>query len=138
MEKSFCNLLFQAIVCSVIVLAGVSNEALAQSGYDYDDYNDDRRYYRDRDYRDDYDNRRDEQRQERRELDRERRRIERERRELEEERARSYEDTVSNNTTKTERCPSGFQPSENKCTPQERSQGCKDMRLPGGLGCVKR
>ena len=40
--------------------------------------------------------------------------------------------------TNNEHCPSGFRPSENKCTPQERARGCKDMRLPGGLGCVKR
>lgn len=37
-----------------------------------------------------------------------------------------------------EECPPGFKPSENKCRPDERRRGCKDMRLPGGLGCVKR
>lgn len=37
-----------------------------------------------------------------------------------------------------ERCPSGFHPSEQKCSPEERRRGCKDMRLPGGLGCVRR
>ena len=37
-----------------------------------------------------------------------------------------------------ERCPAGFQPSENKCRPDERRHGCKDIRLPGGLGCVHR
>ncbi len=37
-----------------------------------------------------------------------------------------------------ERCPSGFRPSEQKCSVEERRRGCKDMRLPGGLGCVKR
>ncbi len=37
-----------------------------------------------------------------------------------------------------EECPSGFRPSENKCSSEERRRGCKDMRLPGGLGCVKR
>ena len=37
-----------------------------------------------------------------------------------------------------ERCPSGFNPSERKCTTEERRRGCKDMRLPGGLGCVRR
>lgn len=35
-------------------------------------------------------------------------------------------------------CPPGFQPSEQKCSPEERRRGCKDMRLPGGLGCVRR
>lgn len=37
-----------------------------------------------------------------------------------------------------ETCPPGFRPSEQKCSPEERRRGCKDMRLPGGLGCVKR
>ena len=37
-----------------------------------------------------------------------------------------------------EHCPSGFQPSEQKCTQSERRNGCKDIRLPGGLGCVNR
>lgn len=37
-----------------------------------------------------------------------------------------------------DKCPPGFQPSEQKCTPQERRRGCKDIRLPSGLGCVKR
>ena len=35
-------------------------------------------------------------------------------------------------------CPPGFRPSEQKCSPEERRRGCKDMRLPNGLGCVKR
>ncbi len=38
----------------------------------------------------------------------------------------------------TDRCPPGFQPSENKCTDRERRNGCKDVRLASGLGCVKR
>jgi hypothetical protein len=37
-----------------------------------------------------------------------------------------------------DRCPSGFQPSEQKCSPEERRRGCKDIRTPSGLGCVKR
>ena len=37
-----------------------------------------------------------------------------------------------------EHCPSGFSPSERKCTPDEREEGCRDVRLPGGLGCVSR
>jgi len=37
-----------------------------------------------------------------------------------------------------DRCPSGFQPSEQKCTQHERQNGCKDIRLPSGLGCVHR
>ena len=35
-------------------------------------------------------------------------------------------------------CPSGFRPSEQKCSPDERRRGCKDMRMPSGLGCVRR
>lgn len=38
----------------------------------------------------------------------------------------------------SERCPAGFQPSEQKCSPDERRRGCKDIRLPNGLGCVRR
>ncbi|MFN4894536.1 MAG: hypothetical protein ACK5GN_09155 [Pseudomonadota bacterium] len=37
-----------------------------------------------------------------------------------------------------EECPAGFRPSEQKCSTEERRMGCKDMRLPGGLGCVRR
>lgn len=37
-----------------------------------------------------------------------------------------------------EHCPSGFSPSEQKCSSEERKHGCKDIRLPGGLGCVRR
>jgi hypothetical protein len=35
-------------------------------------------------------------------------------------------------------CPPGFRPSEQKCSPEERRRGCKDMRMPSGLGCVRR
>ena len=41
-------------------------------------------------------------------------------------------------TPVVETCPRGFSPSERKCTVEERRRGCKDMRLPGGLGCVHR
>jgi len=37
-----------------------------------------------------------------------------------------------------DRCPAGFQPSERKCSPDERRRGCKDIRTPSGLGCVNR
>lgn len=37
-----------------------------------------------------------------------------------------------------DRCPPGFVASEHKCTDRERRNGCKDVRLPSGLGCVKR
>ena len=45
---------------------------------------------------------------------------------------------LAKNTQATERCPAGYQPSEQKCSPQERRRGCKDIRLPNGLGCVRR
>ena len=44
----------------------------------------------------------------------------------------------SNDARSNEHCPSGFSPSEKKCSNEERRRGCKDMRLPGGLGCVRR
>jgi hypothetical protein len=96
-------------------------------------------YYRDRDY----------DRRERREIERERREIERERdrvardrerdrieeerRQLERERQRVY-----SSPRREESCPPGFSPSEQKCSSEERRRGCRDMRLPGGLGCVDR
>jgi len=36
-----------------------------------------------------------------------------------------------------ERCPAGFKPREQRCSPDERRRGCKDVRLSSGLGCVK-
>lgn len=42
------------------------------------------------------------------------------------------------NNASTGQCPAGFRPSEQKCSQAERARGCKDMRLPSGLGCVKR
>jgi hypothetical protein len=83
-------------------------------------------------------------RQERDNLERERRRIEDERRRLEEERNRPVYAPPApppppvHVQRPPERCPSGFSPSENKCSQQERRRGCRDMRLPGGLGCVSR
>lgn len=44
----------------------------------------------------------------------------------------------NNNNSRNERCPAGFSPSEQKCSPDERRRGCKDIRLPNGLGCVRR
>ena len=81
---------------------------------------------------------------ERRELERERARLEEERRRLEKERDRpnySYPQPTTRPTYQRpvqESCPSGFSPSEQKCSPEERRRGCRDMRLPGGLGCVSR
>ena len=95
--------------------------------YDYNHHND-YDYYRDRN------------RREQREIDRERDRLEEDRRRLEREREHEYRapPPVYQPPRREERCPSGFSPSENKCSPEERRRGCKDMRLPGGLGCVSR
>ncbi len=77
---------------------------------------------------------------EQREMERERKRLEDERRRLEREREMQNRPTYSPPPSRPapERCPSGFSPSERKCTPEERRRGCRDMRLPGGLGCVSR
>ncbi|MFM1847523.1 MAG: hypothetical protein RL417_997 [Pseudomonadota bacterium] len=90
-------------------------------------------------YRDDYyaDRERERLRRERREVERERDRLESERDRLEREREQ-YNRPPPPPPPKEERCPRGFSPSERKCTPEERKRGCQDMRLPGGLGCVKR
>jgi hypothetical protein len=37
-----------------------------------------------------------------------------------------------------EQCPDGFEESEEKCTPEEREEGCRDIRLDNGKGCVDR
>lgn len=103
-------------------------------------------------YNDGY--RQDNIRRERREIERERDRLEAERDSLEqarrnEERRRREEELRDRYDRERERererdrpvrevCPSGFSPSEQKCSPAERQRGCKDMRLPGGLGCVRR
>ncbi len=79
-------------------------------------------------------------RDERRELERERDRAEDERRRLEEERRR-LEEAQSRPTPPPpprEYCPSGFRPSEQRCSSAEKKRGCRDIRLPGGLGCVSR
>lgn len=77
-------------------------------------------------------------RRERERLERERERLEDERRRLEEERRREQQAPVYNRPPREERCPAGFSPSEQKCSREERQRGCRDMRLPGGLGCVSR
>lgn len=41
-------------------------------------------------------------------------------------------------TDEDEECPAGFEESEEKCTPEERENGCKDIRLDNGKGCVDR
>lgn len=90
-------------------------------------------------YRDD-DYYRDRNRHDRRDIERERRRVEEDRRRLEEERNREAgrHRPPPPPPRQNDRCPSGFSPSENKCSPQERRRGCRDIRLPSGLGCVSR
>lgn len=86
--------------------------------------------YDDRDWRN---------RQDRRDIERERDRLEKERRDLERERWKQENSYTPPPVARPrEQCPSGFSPSEQKCSPEERRRGCKDMRLPGGLGCVRR
>lgn len=81
----------------------------------------------------------------REQLERERLRLERERLQMEKDRVRQEQANRKPNRPSTytppprrETCPSGFRPSEQKCSPKERKHGCQDMRLPGGLGCVRR
>lgn len=124
---------FWVIILLLVSLAIFSSQALAEPyGYDSGFGGRDSR-----DRYDDYDDRRDIER-ERRELDRERDRLEYERSRIEAERHREQPRYDPAPARVQERCPSGFSPSENKCSQEERRRGCKDMRLPGGLGCVKR
>jgi hypothetical protein len=92
-------------------------------------------YYRDDPY---YRNERRENRRERERLEDERERLQEERQRLERERQREVSRPAAPPPPPPERCPPGFSPSENKCRPEERKHGCKDIRLPGGLGCVRR
>jgi len=96
-------------------------------------------------YDNDYYRREREQDREERQLERERDDLEDERRQLERERELYRNQPRPPTPTPVvptpvvhERCPSGYSPSERKCTQAERKKGCKDMRLPGGLGCVRR
>lgn len=131
------NCVIKTILGSFLLLSA-SNLLLAtlSTAQPYDDYND--RYYGDR-YDEDY---RDRARDERRDIEREQQRLEDARDRLDRERER-LEDEKEQMHSKApapvaEHCPSGFSPSEQKCSPEERRRGCKDMRLPGGLGCVHR
>lgn len=79
-------------------------------------------------------------RREQQELELERERLENERKRLQRERENVYRAPAAPPPPRQvfERCPAGFTPSEQKCTQDERRRGCRDMRLPGGLGCVDR
>lgn len=93
-------------------------------------------------YRDDYY----QNQRERDRLQAERDRIERERQRLEREREQQYQRPYqqpyqpppSRPAPSQDRCPPGFSPSEQKCSQDERRRGCQDIRLPSGLGCVRR
>lgn len=138
--RSLSRTCFQVFgLFTIVAFAGCAEFNDGFSGYDSgysDPYYDNGRYdngrYRDRD---DYRRRRDweERRDDRREIERERRRVE-------EERAReaARHRPPPPPPRQNDRCPSGFSPSENKCSPQERKRGCRDIRLPSGLGCVSR
>ena len=97
---------------------GYGNGGYGNGGYDNGGYNNNRR--------------------EQQELERERERLENERERLERERENVYRPPAAPPRQVFERCPAGFTPSEQKCTQDERRRGCRDMRLPGGLGCVDR
>jgi hypothetical protein len=73
---------------------------------------------------------------ERREMERQRMKLDEQRMLLEQERLRIQEGIPAKAVK--ESCPAGYQPSQNKCSEGERKKGCKDVRLPGGLGCVSR
>lgn len=98
-------------------------------------YGDSYRYDRNRRERERIRDEREDLEEERDRLEREKRAIARERQERER-REQKYRPPPP--PPREERCPSGFTPSERKCTKEERRRGCQDMRLPGGLGCVKR
>ena len=140
------SLFFSATLLSVSGCANL-NDPYAPGGYGggygnygggYGGYNQPPPYYGGPGY---YNNNYQDYRQEQRELERERRRLEDERRRLERERQQQYNrppPPPPPAPRPVDRCPAGFSPSENKCSPQERRQGCRDIRLPSGLGCVSR
>jgi hypothetical protein len=110
-----------------------SSAAWAQTGDYYRELDDYRNPSDGYDYNDRYSGRSryDSSDKERRQLALERERLEQERRNLESQREQS-------SRAVRDECPPGFQQSERKCTDQERRRGCRDVRTPGGLGCVKR
>ena len=129
MNKSFTPTLLLVLLLSLIFtgLSGCVDPNYSRPGA----YNDP--------YYDPYDYERDRIESERRDLDRERRRVEDERRRLEEERDRQSRNPVPRIPSRADdHCPSGFSPSEQKCSSEERRHGCQDIRLPSGLGCVRR
>ena len=128
--KNFRNLIIPTLVSCFLCGCPALNSG---GGVYYPDSRYDRPYYGGR-Y--DYENERERERleRERDRLERERERLEREREDLIEERK---EKPPKKKKPKKDRCPSGWVPSERRCSSSERKRGCQDMRTPGGLGCVR-
>lgn len=139
--KNFISLqtiLKSLVLCTILAMTGCAefNDPYGYGGGGYSPpppyygggYGDP--YYRERE--------RERARHERHELDRERDRVAAERDRLEEARRRQEAAQYRPPAPSQDRCPPGFSPSEQKCSPDERRRGCKDIRLPSGLGCVRR
>lgn len=129
----FKTTLIAALLC--LIASGCAELDYPYDPSPYNSYSDPYDYRRDDYYRD---RERDRLNRERRDIERERDRLEDERRRNERDRYRPAPPVYQPPQQREERCPSGFSPSENKCSAEERRRGCKDMRLPGGLGCVRR
>lgn len=130
------TLRFPAYILVSLLLSGCAE--LARGGGGYGGYGDYRRdpYYDRPSYGNRYDRYDDDRRRrDRWEIEQERRRLEEERRRLDEQYRRPPPPPPP---PPAERCPPGFRPSEQKCSREERRSGCQDIRMPGGLGCVKR
>ena len=76
--------------------------------------------------------------EERRRLEDERERLEDEREALRNEQRREEQARRDSENRERNQCPSGFYPSEQKCSADERRRGCKDLRTPSGRGCRNR
>jgi len=125
-------------IINLLSCADLNNSYPSSGGYRDPYYG--RQTYRDNDYYRDKRIRREE-----RELERERDRLEDERRELERERSRSERRERRSHSSgehasppREVGCPSGFYPSDKKCTKDERKHGCKDLRNSAGQLCVHR
>jgi hypothetical protein len=143
LRKSFSRLVGMALFAAFAVgCANMNDPYYPSGGYGSGPYYGGSPYGYGGGYRDDYYY----NQRERERLQDERERVERERLRLEREREQQYQrpyqppyqQPPSRPAPSQDRCPSGFSPSEQKCSQSERSRGCQDIRLPSGLGCVKR
>ncbi len=140
-KSNFSSLIELALALVIFTLPGCADFAGPSYGGGYREPYYQPNYYDDDDYR-----RREHDRREHREMEKERERLDEEkdriRRERDEERRREERERQREQEAQRQRqqehCPSGFQPSERKCSQEERRRGCKDVRLSSGLGCVKR